>query len=1034
MRRSIFILSALSAFSSFALLACEDGPNQTFTPAPANAANLWNNSGADASVFGAAQGYGAGASSGGAGTNAEVICTGAQEAKRWATMVREPLVPPRYVAGLDLAGGDSWPGLTIAEAEQINCQSESLGDIFGQNGILSNSWGDNQEVIFTYYTSNNKAWMTYIQPGYTGDIGCNGNEPGDSPSGACQQLTSRDGKHTYQIPMGSQIQKDGANFEIDWLDPVNGPLELNELADALMSTYAPQLPAEPNCIGDGHCIENITGSDSNTYFFVLPLGIAMSPASRMAAQPVPSIMTNFQLYVTKVLGYAYANPLLVLNQTGPTAPAGLLGSAAQDCTLGFGMTYANFLSNCVETTGNPSKNTVELNKLLGGLFHDDESFTFNVQGVDVNFKSATLAPNLVLGDNAYPQPADLSVELSMDQNTLGNILNDYTDMTGTKLDLHGSGAVYKEYARLVRKTLLADAGIQDGDTSKCLFANTNAGNAVTNPTAYYANLHAQYPWCTGMEGFITAAPSGGPTDLTNLGYAGAISIGSTPSTTGGPPQPGQLSKGLKPGNIYGYFCADANGPAGLVPSSGGATSGYNLCGINGDPFGAYGSLWKTSYNQVLKVFGQGSTANLPIDVQDVRFFWKEFVTALVEYLYVGDKFPAVTGVPLPDLSTIPIDGYSIFFDSNGAGQFETAEYVDRRFVTAGQAPLDMQVTADVKDGIFDEFDFTRYLERGETAVYTAMTVNPNDALGAEDTALVTNIFGNPILKAWPAGTVSSAYQCASTVPPPADCPPNAVVPSHVTTTTCSANTDCAAGQWCDGVNCEQPTLNSEGDPVLKPYPGAFGATAFSLGPVDVKIVEPQPNTNQFYSQQAEVTVPTWTNPYDQTSPPGPPITKLLPWVPLQPGNGFNIPVNGELNQFITTANVDLSGITISAYVYYTCQIDSTTGQCATNGAVQFDGFFSSDFLGDVILCQDPNTGDLLTAQMYTAVGDMLNFLATHPTVYTSCGLIIRYSPYDNYADYITSLNNGVQVEVTQGGGYGRIVGATLFTPGQGTGG
>jgi hypothetical protein len=158
---------------------------------------------------------------------------------------------------------------------------------------------------------------------------------------------------------------------------VNGPAELNELADALMATYAPQLPAEPNCIGDGHCIENITGADSDTYFFVLPLGIALSPASRMAAQPVPSIMTNFQLYVTKVLGYAYANPLLVMNATGPTAPAGLLGTSTTPCTLTFGMTYANFLTQCVETTGDPSKNSTELNKLLGGLFHDDETFTFS---------------------------------------------------------------------------------------------------------------------------------------------------------------------------------------------------------------------------------------------------------------------------------------------------------------------------------------------------------------------------------------------------------------------------------------------------------------------------------------------------------------------------------------------------------------------------------------------------------------------------------------------------------------------------------
>ena len=63
-----FCLCASLAFS--ALVACEDGPNQTSSPAPPNAASLWNNSNADAAVSGATQGYG-GASIG--GTNAEVI-------------------------------------------------------------------------------------------------------------------------------------------------------------------------------------------------------------------------------------------------------------------------------------------------------------------------------------------------------------------------------------------------------------------------------------------------------------------------------------------------------------------------------------------------------------------------------------------------------------------------------------------------------------------------------------------------------------------------------------------------------------------------------------------------------------------------------------------------------------------------------------------------------------------------------------------------------------------------------------------------
>ena len=57
-------------------------------------------------------------------------------------------------------------------------------------------------------------------------------------------------------------------------------------------------------------------------------------------------------------------------------------------------------------------------------------------------------------------------------------------------------------------------------------------------------------------------------------------------------------------------------------------------------------------------------------------------------------------------------------------------------------------------------------------------------------------------------------------------------------------------------------------------------------------------------------------------------------------------------------------------------------------------------------------------------------LAAHPKAYDNCQMIIRYSPFGNYADYITSLSGGVRLGITQGGGFGRVVDVTLFVPGQ----
>jgi len=93
-----------------------------------------------------------------------------------------------------------------------------------------------------------------------------------------------------------------------------------------------------------------------------------------------------------------------------------------------------------------------------------------------------------------------------------------------------------------------------------------------------------------------------------------------------------------------------------------------------------------------------------------------------------------------------------------------------------------------------------------------------------------------------------------------------------------------------------------------------------------------------------------------------------------------------------------------------------------------------DFLGEVFLCQDiggfptPGTGDLLGAHMYDSAGAILQWITDHPGSEDSCNIIVRYSVYDNYVDVITSLTAGVQIDINQGGGYGRVVGATVFDP------
>src|SRR5262249_19202748 len=66
-------------------------------------------------------------------------CSAEQQAAAPPRMVAQPIKAPRMYAGIDLAGGEDWTGLTIERAEETLCQpTTSAAD---DNGHTSVSWG-----------------------------------------------------------------------------------------------------------------------------------------------------------------------------------------------------------------------------------------------------------------------------------------------------------------------------------------------------------------------------------------------------------------------------------------------------------------------------------------------------------------------------------------------------------------------------------------------------------------------------------------------------------------------------------------------------------------------------------------------------------------------------------------------------------------------------------------------------------------------------------------------------------------------------
>ncbi len=196
-------------------------------------------------------------------------------------------------------------------------------------------------------------------------------------------------------------------------------------------------------------------------------------------------------------------------------------------------------------------------------------------------------------------------------------------------------------------------------------------------------------------------------------------------------------------------------------------------------------------------------------------------------------------------------------------------------------------------------------------------------------------------------------------------------------------------------------------------------------------------------------MPLYQNPYGAAAPRSA-VSVMVPWLPFQEGVGYpvaNGTTGGTQDVFVETAQLDFTGQVITPTMDYLPSGkagDPNPLNPAVPFGVNIQAWETQDFLGEVFLCYDAQTaasraasgrpGDILSAHMYTPAATIIDWLAAHPEAQpeSACGLIVRYSPFDNFPDYITALTSGVRLGIDQGAGYGRVVDATLFLPGTGS--
>ena len=1055
MRRSLSLFACPLLLASVA--ACEDGPNQTFSPATGN---LFNDG--DASASGA---DGAAPLNGDYGsTTKQEICSGAELQVQWDKMIHAPIRPPRFMAGLDLAAGETYDGLRIEAAElgpvspikadgtpdtawtnPRLCQSKNLG-IGGSGsdvgGSLVSAWGNNNEVQMEWAVPTHKAYILTLNPGYVGTMEWDYTTPSDKT------------KHHYIFQIGKPIFKDGQVFTIHWDGDIAG--DVDELYKGIVSTFAPDIYVDTptTCQTNGTCLINPSGNQDGTGRTVIgfrPAAFYFQTYTPTQPQPSGSTMGGAYVFNVKYAPYSVSTSLLKMNDVeGPTSTVNPIGDLKKNCLLKLGDKYGDLVSNCIQVYSDKATNDTALHKVLGNLAHDDQNYTFSVVGINQNYRAHALDTGQprefdVIGDNDTPQPEDTADDFQADVRTYGPILNDkYQKADGTyKSDYHGSGEMFKEYQRLVQTDLAASyhalhptVPVRALHDPACLFPNPLPPNFDV------------YAWrapegCTGFEGFMTQGPPDGPDDVFNSPSAFAALWGSVGANVGG----------FKPGGPSAVFCND--------PGT------YTFCGENGDIIGLYTDLLVGSLQRVTQFMGNGEILNVPPEGRDLRYYFKQFSIAMAKYMVspeaanLGPNATAAGGHALNQalVTNQFIDTDYLIFDSYGGGA-SRSEYVELAQTDATHDPTSLELKFLLVGSNWQSTHFYRRLDREERAFFNAMSVDKTqpswsflkDSAGnvLKDGAIprhnadmfLSNIFGAPAIAGgpWTAPADANGKPIpVGGVAPHDPCNPSLTGADVVKTAYyCATHVDAD----CAGAAAQAPTddagniiLRDNGRPLLDGYCGIWNETEFTIDALsDMELVETYP-----LKQAAKVRMQNHANPYDQGTDVKP-IEVLVPWKPQQEGVGFPVATTGTRDVFVETAQLDFTGQVITPVIDFIPQTIQVDGGAPVT-KLKILGVETEDFIGDVFVCYDKisganrfgtgRPGDILTAHMYTSVQIILDWIQKHPGAQDACGLIIRYSPFNNYPDFIQSSVNGVRLNIEQGAGFGRVSDVTIFAPGTG---
>ncbi len=377
LRRAYAVQGVLLA-TALLVAACEEGPEQIYKPLPGDVKlpklNGWDN---PSVINPGEQPFQMGTS--GQKTGTTKICEADELQKRWAVMVKSPILPGTGMGGLDLRGTPKWAGLTIDDAQQKLCQAYVAGeDIY--------FWGDNNELIAFFDPKTRIIDSLGAFPGYEGTVAA-------AP---------------FELAVNKEVQKDGKPMSDPWSESA-----IRDMNKAFLKAFRPEVtnPDQRDCVALASCYVRDWNTQKLLVFLDLGLYVAIEPEALKVTTIQMALQRNFEFGRGDVKF-----------QSTPMPPAGIspvpLIDFSATCKPTLGLTWDHIQKNCLGV--DPE------DKALMQPVWSNEAIYADMGGVSVYLTRPTLPKEQVIADGTRATATDKIVALGFNQLYQGRIVMDRT--------------------------------------------------------------------------------------------------------------------------------------------------------------------------------------------------------------------------------------------------------------------------------------------------------------------------------------------------------------------------------------------------------------------------------------------------------------------------------------------------------------------------------------------------------------------------------------------------------------------------------